>query len=70
MILNHIKMDKSSWPNQVYPGTLRQAREEIVGDLAEIFVLLLATGELPEDLRMLCPNSRRAKRTGQRTAGE
>eukprot|EP00061_Rhincodon_typus_P010248 g34398.t1 len=42
-VLKHIKMDKSMGPDQVYPRTLWEAREEIAGPFTEIFVSSIAT---------------------------
>eukprot|EP00061_Rhincodon_typus_P005190 g24421.t1 len=36
----------------IYPRILRKAREEIAGELRDIFVSSLATGEFPEDWRI------------------
>eukprot|EP00061_Rhincodon_typus_P012049 g37514.t1 len=51
--LKHVKVDKSSEPDQLYPRTLWEAMELIVGPLAEIFVLLIARSEVPEDRRVV-----------------
>ena len=50
-VLKCIKVDKSPGP-EVYPRTLWETREEIVGPLAEVFESLTATGEVPEDWRV------------------
>eukprot|EP00061_Rhincodon_typus_P006991 g28210.t1 len=42
-VLEHLKVDKSPGPDQMYPGTLQQAGEEIAGALADIFISSLAT---------------------------
>ena len=44
--LRNIKVDKSPGPDEIYPKILRDAREKIAGALREIFVFLLATGEV------------------------
>lgn len=36
IVLRHMKMEKSPRPDQIYPRTPWEAREEIVGTLAEI----------------------------------
>eukprot|EP00061_Rhincodon_typus_P003667 g20667.t1 len=51
-ILNCIKVDKSPGPDGMYPRLLREAREEIVGALTDIFTSPLTTGEVPEDWRL------------------
>eukprot|EP00061_Rhincodon_typus_P015194 g42732.t1 len=51
-ILKCMKVGKSPGPDQMYPRTLREAREEIVGPIAEIIVSSIATGEVPEDWRL------------------
>eukprot|EP00061_Rhincodon_typus_P017000 g45495.t1 len=50
--LKHTKVDKFPGPDQVYPSTLWNAREEIAGPLAEKFVSSIATGKVPEDWRL------------------
>eukprot|EP00061_Rhincodon_typus_P004053 g21634.t1 len=50
-VLKPIKVDKSLGPDEVYPRTLCEAREEIAVTLAEIFVSLAATSEVPDDQR-------------------
>ena len=50
-VLRRIKVDKSPGPDDVYPRTLWEAREEIAGPLAEIFESIV-TGEVPEDWRV------------------
>eukprot|EP00061_Rhincodon_typus_P009309 g32719.t1 len=51
-VLKHIKVDKSPGPDQVYPRTLWEDWDVIVGPLAEIVASSIATGEVPEDLRL------------------
>ena len=51
-VLKCIKVDKSLGPDEVYPRTLWEAREEIAGPLAEIFESSIVTGEVPEDWRV------------------
>eukprot|EP00061_Rhincodon_typus_P011508 g36566.t1 len=52
-VLKHIKVDKSLGPDQVFPRTLWEAREEIAGwPLAEVFVPPTSAGEVPEDWRL------------------
>eukprot|EP00061_Rhincodon_typus_P007232 g28737.t1 len=51
-VLKCIKVDKSLGPDQVYPRTLREARNVISGPFAEVFVSLVATGEASEDWRL------------------
>ena len=51
-VLKRIKVDKSPGPDEVYPRTLWEAREEIAGPLAEIFESSIVTGEVPEDWRV------------------
>ena len=51
-VLKCIKVDKSSGPDEEYPRTLWETREEIAGPLAEIFESSIVTGEVPEDWRM------------------
>eukprot|EP00061_Rhincodon_typus_P002023 g16401.t1 len=48
-LLKSIKVDKSPEPNDIHPRLLREAREEIAGDLTKTFVFSLATREVPED---------------------
>jgi len=48
-VLKRIKIDKSPGPDEVYPRTLWEAREEIASPLAEIFKSSIVTGEVPED---------------------
>eukprot|EP00061_Rhincodon_typus_P001904 g16095.t1 len=50
--LKSIKVDKYSGPDQMYPRTLWEAREVIAGPLDEIFISLIATGEVLEDWRL------------------
>ena len=45
-------MDKSPGPDEVYPRTLWEVREEIAGPLAEIFESLIVIVEVPEDWRV------------------
>eukprot|EP00061_Rhincodon_typus_P018153 g47207.t1 len=52
-VLECIKVDKSPGPDQINPRTMQEAREEIVGALADIFALSLATAEIPEDWRVV-----------------
>eukprot|EP00061_Rhincodon_typus_P016151 g44213.t1 len=49
-VLDVLQVDKSLGPDQVYPGTLWEAREMIAGPLAEIFVSSITTDY---DLRRL-----------------
>ena len=51
-VLKRIKVDKSPGPDEVYPRTLWEAREEIAGPLAEIFESSRVMGEVPEDWRV------------------
>ena len=51
-VLKRTKVDKSPGPDEVYPRTLWEAREEIAGPLAEIFESSIDTGEVPEDWRV------------------
>eukprot|EP00061_Rhincodon_typus_P002059 g16509.t1 len=51
-VLECMKVDKPPGPDQTYPRTLQEAREEIAGPLADIFASSLATGEDPEDWRV------------------
>eukprot|EP00061_Rhincodon_typus_P018742 g48044.t1 len=51
--LQHIKVDKSLGPDQVYHKTLWEAREEVAGPLAEIFVSSIATDKVPEDCELV-----------------
>eukprot|EP00061_Rhincodon_typus_P010244 g34391.t1 len=51
-VLKHIKVDKSLGLDEVYPSTLREAREVIARPLAEIFISSIATGEVLEDRRL------------------
>eukprot|EP00061_Rhincodon_typus_P002524 g17785.t1 len=51
-ILRSIKVDKSLGPDGICPRILREARGQIAGALANIFVSSLATGEVPEDWRI------------------
>ena len=44
VVLKRLKVDKSPGPDEVYPKSLWEAREEIAGPLAEIFESLTATG--------------------------
>ena len=46
--LRNIKVDKSPGPDGIYPRILKKAREEFAGALREIFVSLLATGEVTQ----------------------
>eukprot|EP00061_Rhincodon_typus_P005035 g24014.t1 len=50
--LKCMKVDKSLGPDQVYPRTLREAREVVGGPFADIFVSSIATGEVSEDWRL------------------
>ena len=50
-LLKRIKVDKFPGPDEMYSRTLWEAREEIVGPLAEIFESSIVTGERPEDWR-------------------
>eukprot|EP00061_Rhincodon_typus_P003595 g20472.t1 len=52
-VLEHMKVDKCSGPDQIYPRTLQEARKEIAGALAYIFASSLATGKVPEDWRVV-----------------
>eukprot|EP00061_Rhincodon_typus_P001961 g16259.t1 len=52
-VLKNMKVDKSPGPDGIYPRIRREASEEIVGALKEIFVSSLATGEVPEDWRIV-----------------
>ena len=45
-------VDKSLGPDEVYPRTLWEAREEIASPLAEIFESSIVTGEVPEEWRV------------------
>eukprot|EP00061_Rhincodon_typus_P013692 g40225.t1 len=45
LLKKKMKVDKSPEPDRVYPKALWEAREEIVGHLAEIFVSSTAMGE-------------------------
>eukprot|EP00061_Rhincodon_typus_P011893 g37251.t1 len=47
-----LDVDKTRGPDEVYSRTLWDGREMIAGPLAEIFVLLTATDEVPEDWRL------------------
>ena len=51
-VLKRIKVHKPPGPDEVYPRTLWEAREEIAGPLAEIFESLTAPGEVPKDWRV------------------
>eukprot|EP00061_Rhincodon_typus_P007190 g28625.t1 len=51
-ILKFIKVDKFPESDQVYPGMLWEAGEEIAGPLAKIFASSIATSEVPEDWRL------------------
>eukprot|EP00061_Rhincodon_typus_P002715 g18284.t1 len=42
-VLKYIELGKSLGPNQVYPRTLREAREVVAGPLAEILESATAT---------------------------
>ena len=48
--MRNIKVDKSPGPDGIYPRILKEAREEIVGALREIFVSSLATLGRPRRL--------------------
>eukprot|EP00061_Rhincodon_typus_P013763 g40342.t1 len=51
-ILNCITVDKFPGLDGIYPRLLREAREEIAGALADIFISSLTTGKVPEDWRL------------------
>eukprot|EP00061_Rhincodon_typus_P004406 g22496.t1 len=51
--LESIKVDKSPRPDGIYPRLLREAREEIAGGLYQDLVSSLATGEVPEEWRVV-----------------
>eukprot|EP00061_Rhincodon_typus_P010113 g34149.t1 len=52
-VLKNIKVDKYPVPDGIYPRILREARKEIAGALRKIFVSSLATGEVPENWRIV-----------------
>eukprot|EP00061_Rhincodon_typus_P004139 g21835.t1 len=51
-ILKTTRIDKSPDSDGIYPGILKETREEIAGALIEIFETSLATGKVPEDWRI------------------
>eukprot|EP00061_Rhincodon_typus_P014192 g41064.t1 len=51
-VLESMKVDKSTGPDQIYLRPLQEAKEEIAGTLADIFTSSLALGEVPEDWRV------------------
>eukprot|EP00061_Rhincodon_typus_P003128 g19359.t1 len=51
-ILKTIKVDKSPGPDGIYPRILREAKDQIAGELTDIYASSLATGVVPEDWRI------------------
>eukprot|EP00061_Rhincodon_typus_P007613 g29471.t1 len=50
-VLECMRVDKLSGPDQIYPRNLQETREEIAEALANTFALLSAMDEVPEDWR-------------------
>ena len=48
-LLNKIKIDSSSGPDDIYPKILYEVRYEILESLCYLFNLSLSTGKLPND---------------------